>query len=310
MGAEIDTVILILVATLRAGTPLVFAALGELVVEKAGVLNLGLEGMMLTGAVVGFVAALLTASAWLGMVCAMLAAVSLALIFAFIALTLQANQVATGLALSIFGIGLSAFIGLDFVGSPVAGLKALAIPGISDLPVIGPLFFRHDPMVYLSLLLFAAVSVFLYRTKAGLVLRAVGEAPDAAHAIGYRVIAIRYLALIFGGAMSGLAGAYLSLVYTPLWVENMSAGRGWIALALVVFATWKPGRVLLGAYLFGGVTIAQLHLQGAGFGLSSHLLSTLPYLVTILVLVLISRDEIKIRLNAPVSLGKAYHPEA
>lgn len=277
----LDTLVAILVATLQAGTPLFFAALGELVVEKSGVLNLGIEGMMLVGSVTGFITAVSTGSVVLGICAAMLAGMVMAGLFGLLTLTLLANQVATGLALSIFGIGLSAFIGQDYVGEPLAGLAPLSIPGLSDLPVLGPLLFAHDPLIYASLLLFGAVSWFLYRSRAGLVLRAVGESPDAAHAIGYAVIGVRYLAVLFGGAMSGLAGAYLSVVYTPLWVENMAAGRGWIALALVVFATWKPGRVLLGAYLFGGVTILQLHVQGAGVGVSSHLLSTMPYLSTL-----------------------------
>ncbi len=310
MSPDVDTVVAILVATFRAGTPLVFAALGELVTEKSGVLNLGIEGMMLTGAVAGFIATILTGSPAVGILVGMLAGVVLSLIFGVLTLSLLAAQVPTGLALTIFGIGLSAFVGLDYVGTPIKGLAPLDIPVLSDLPVVGPLLFSHDPLVYVSLVMFAAVSWFLYRTRAGLVLRAVGESHDAAHAIGYHVVGIRYLAVMFGGAMSGLAGAYLSLVYTPMWVENMSAGRGWIALALVVFATWKPGRVLLGAYLFGGVTIMGLHIQGAGFDIPSQLLSTLPYLATILVLVLISRDATKIRLNAPASLGKVYHPGA
>jgi len=308
MSPEMETVVVILVATMRAGTPLVFAALGELVTEKAGVLNLGLEGMMLIGAVTGFIATVLSGSLLLGVLAAMLAGVAASLLFGFLTLTLLANQVATGLALTIFGIGLSAFIGLDFIGTPIQGLQPLAIPVLSGIPLIGALLFNHDPLVYFSVMLFAAVSWFLYKSRAGLVLRAVGESHDAAHAIGYSVIGIRYLAVMFGGAMSGLAGAYLSLVYTPQWAENMTAGRGWIALALVVFATWRPVRVLLGAYLFGGITILGLHVQAAGIEFSSHLLATLPYLATILVLVLISRDATRIRLNAPASLGKPFHP--
>jgi len=306
---EADTLIAILVATFRAGTPLVFAALGELITEKSGVLNLGLEGMMLTGAVAGFVATVLTGSPVIGILAGMVAGMVMALIFGVLTLTLQANQVASGLALSIFGIGLSAFLGLNYIGTPIQGLAPIAIPGLSTIPLVGPLLFAQDPLIYVSLVMFGLVSWFLYRTRGGLILRAVGESHGSAHAIGYSVIRIRYLAVLFGGAMSGLAGAYLSLVYTPQWTENMTAGRGWIALALVVFATWKPGRVLLGAYLFGGVTIIGLHIQAAGFDVPSQLLSTLPYLATVLVLVLISRDATKIRLNAPASLGKAFHPD-
>jgi simple sugar transport system permease protein len=310
VSPEVETTVAILVATMRAGTPLVFAALGELVTEKAGVLNLGIEGMMLIGAVSGFIATVLSGSLLVGILIAMLAGLLMSLLFGFLTLTLLANQVATGLALTIFGIGLSAFIGLDYIGTPIQGLQGLAIPVLSDIPLLGPLVFGHDPLVYLSLVMLGAVFWFLFRTRAGLVLRAVGESHEAAHAIGTPVIAIRYLAVMFGGAMAGLAGAYLSLVYTPQWSENMTAGRGWIALALVVFATWRPGRVLLGAYLFGFITIVSLFLQGAGVDISSHLLATLPYLATVLVLVLISRDATRIRLNAPACLGKPFHPEA
>lgn len=308
MNGEMDAAVAVLSATLRAGTPLVFAALGELVTEKSGVLNLGIEGMMLTGAVAGFVATVSTGDATLGLFAAMLAGALLAFLFAVITLTLLANQVATGLALSIFGTGLSAFIGLNYIGTPIHGIQPVAIPLLSRIPILGPLLFVQDPLVYLSLLAFLGVEWFLYRSRGGLILRAVGESHDAAHAIGYPVRRIRYGAVLFGGAMAGLAGAYLSLVYTPMWAENMTAGRGWIALALVVFATWKPSRVLLGAYLFGGVTIIQLYVQGAGLEVSASLLATLPYLATVLVLVLISRDATKIRLNAPAALGKLFNP--
>ncbi len=304
---EIDTIVAILVATMRAGTPLLFAALGELIAEKAGVLNLGIEGMMLAGAVTGFIAMVLTGSPLIGVLAAILAGMAMSGLFGFLTLTLMANQVATGLALTIFGVGLSAFVGLSYIGNPIQGLPGLAIPVLSDIPVLGPLLFNHDPLVYVSLVLLAAVTWFLYRSRAGLILRAVGESHEAAHAIGYSVLKIRYLAVLFGGATSGVAGAYLSLVYTPQWAENMTAGRGWIALALVVFATWRPARVLLGAYLFGGITIMGLHVQAAGFAISSHLVATLPYLATVLVLVLISRDATRIKLNAPSALGKPFH---
>jgi general nucleoside transport system permease protein len=296
--------------TLAAGTPLVFAALGELVTEKSGVLNLGVEGMMLVGAVTAFAVAATTNSPWLGAACGVIAAALVSLIFAVLTLTLMANQVASGLALSLFGLGLSAFAGLPFVSVVIEGIQPLSVAGLSDLPVIGKLLFAHNPLVYLSLVLFALVQGFLYRTRAGLVLRAVGESPHSAHAIGYPVVAIRYAAVMFGGACSGLAGAYLAVAYTPLWVEGMTAGRGWIALALVVFATWKPWRVLAGAYLFGGVTLAQFQAQALGIDVPSQFLSMLPYLATIVVLAIISRDAATIRLNAPASLGRPFHAGA
>ena len=305
-----DTLAQLVILTLAAGTPLVFAALGELVTEKSGVLNLGVEGMMLVGAVVAFMVAAKTGSPWLGVLAGTGAGAAVSMIFAVIALSLLANQVATGLALSLFGVGLSAFVGLDFVSVVIDGIKPLAIAGLSDIPFLGPLLFGHNPLVYLSFVLFAAVQFFLYRTRAGLVLRAVGESPQSAHAIGYPVIAIRYAAVFFGGACAGLAGAFLSVAYTPLWVEGMVAGRGWIALALVVFATWKPWRVLAGAYLFGGVTLAQFQVQAMGSAIPAQYLSMLPYVATIVVLAFISRDAVTIRLNAPASLGKPFHPAA
>ncbi|SDD74828.1 ABC transporter permease [Rhodospira trueperi] len=304
----LDGVVALLVAMIRAATPLALAAVGELVTEKSGVLNLGVEGMMLVGAVAAFATAVMTGNPALAILAGMLGAMALALVFGILTLGLLSNQVATGLALTIFGVGLSAFIGQGFIGIPIEGLDALHIPGLSDLPLIGPVLFAHDPLVYASVLATILVGWGLYRTRVGLVIRAVGENHDAAHALGYPVIGIRFLCVLFGGAMSGLAGAYLSLAYTPMWVETMTAGRGWIALALVVFATWKPGRVLLGAYLFGGVTIVQLHAQGAGLAVSSHLLSMLPYLATIVVLVLISRDRTRIRLNAPACIGRPFRP--
>jgi general nucleoside transport system permease protein len=305
-----DTFAQLFILTLAAGTPLVFAALGELVTEKSGVLNLGVEGMMLVGAVIAFIVAATTKSPWLGVGAGMLAGAALSLIFAVVTLTLQANQVASGLALSLFGVGLSAFIGLDYVSIVIEPIKALAISGLSDLPVIGPLLFGHNPLVYLSLVLFVAIQWFLYRTRAGLVVRAVGESPQSAHAIGYPVVRIRYLAVMFGGACAGLGGAYLALAYNPSWTEGMTAGRGWIALALVVFATWRPWRVLAGAYLFGGVTLAQFQAQALGVEIPSQYLSMLPYLATIVVLAIISRDAATIKLNAPASLGRPFHPDA
>ncbi len=304
-----DQLAQLVVLTLAAGTPLVYAALGELVTEKSGVLNLGVEGMMLVGAVTSFAVAATTNSPWLGVLAGMLAACAVSLIFAVMTLSLMANQVASGLALSLFGVGLSAFVGLSYVSAVIEGILPWRFGGLADIPFVGKLLFGHNPLVYLSLVLFAAVQWFLYRTRAGLILRAVGESPQSAHAIGYPVIRIRYFAVMFGGACAGLGGAYLAVAYTPLWVEGMTAGRGWIALALVVFATWKPWRVLAGAYLFGGVTLAQFQAQGLGAAIPSQLLSMLPYMATILVLALISRNPTAIRLNAPAALGKPFHAE-
>ncbi|PUA17774.1 ABC transporter permease [Glaciimonas sp. PCH181] len=300
----------IIVSTVVAATPLIYAALGETVVEKAGVLNLGIEGMMLVGAVAGFAATLASGSATLGFIAAATAGIALSLIFAFLTLTLQANQVATGLALTLFGIGLSAFVGHDLAGTPIPGLKGIEIPVLSTLPVLGQLFFHYDVMIYLSLVLGGAVYWFLTKSHSGLKLRAVGESPTVAHAIGHPVIFIRYLAVMFGGATAGIAGAYLSIVQTPMWVEGMTAGKGWIALALVVFGTWKPLRVMAGAYLFGGVTVLQLYAQGFGLGVPSEFLSMLPYVATVVVLVIICRDPKTILLNQPVSLGKSFHSDA
>ncbi len=298
-----------LLTVVAAATPLLLAALGELVVERAGVLNLGIEGMMLGGAVIGFAATLLTGSGTVGIVAAALAGALMALLFAVLTLTLLANQVATGLALTIFGIGLSALVGAGFVGTPVPRLPRLDIPGLSEIALIGPLVFGQDALVYLSWALTVGIAFFLARTRAGMILRAVGENHEAAHAIGYPVIRIRYMAVMFGGALSGLAGAYLSLAYTPMWVEQMTAGRGWIALALVVFAAWRPWRLVIGAYLFGGVTILQLFAQTTGvIHVPAQVMSMLPYLATILVLVLISAGPWKGRLNAPACLGQPFRP--
>ncbi len=306
----LDITVAIIVATITAATPLLFAALGEMITEKSGVLNLGVEGMMIVGAVTGFAVTVSVGNPVVGILMAVLAGAGMALLFAVLTLSLLANQVATGLALTIFGIGLSALIGRSYVGTPLPALPKLDIPGLSDLPVIGPLIFGHDALIYLSVAMVVAIAWFLNRSRPGLILRAVGESHEAAHAIGYPVIVIRYLAVLFGGAMAGLAGAYLSLAYTPLWIENMTAGRGWIALALVVFSSWKPVRVLLGAYLFGGVTILQFHAQNiSGLQVPSQVLSMLPYLATILVLVVISYDATRIRLHAPACLGKTFHPD-
>jgi len=303
-----DLLIALLAGTVTAATPLVFAALGELITEKSGVLNLGVEGMMLMGAIAAFAGATTSGSLALGVVCGALAGAGTAALFGVLALTLLANQVATGLALTIFGTGLSAFVGQGYVSLTLIGMQPIAVPGLSRIPLLGPVLFTQNALVYLSLMAFGVTHWFLYRTKGGLVLRAVGESPESAHAVGYKVIRIRYLATLFGGALAGVAGAYLAVAYTPMWVEHMTAGRGWIALALVVFATWRPERVLAGAYLFGGMTILQLHAQALGLAVPSQLLSALPYLATIGVLVVISRDVQTIRVNAPASLGKPFHP--
>lgn len=301
-----------LFATVVAGTPLIIVALGLLVNEKAGVLNLGAEGMMAMGAVAAFAVTHHSGSPWLGVLAGMLAGAAVSMLFGFLVLTLQANQVASGLALAIFGVGLSAFIGKPYESIALPAVPAIRIPFIADIPLIGEALYNQQALVYLSWALFWSVVWFLYRSRAGLVLRAVGESPASAHAIGHPVLRIRYLAVLFGGAMAGLGGAFLSVFYTPMWVEGMVAGRGWIALALVVFATWRPLRVMVGAYLFGGVMITQLFIQGSGLQIDfpSQFLSSLPYWATIVVLVAISRNANAIRLNSPVSLGKPYRPDA
>ncbi len=304
-----DTLMNILVATIAAGTPLVYAALGELIVEKSGVLNLGVEGMMLVGAVSGFIAMAKTESLILAVAWGMTAGALMSLIFAVLTLSLMANQVASGLALTIFGVGLSAFLGIDYTSVALKSIPDLHIPFLSNIPVLGTLLFSYDILVYISLIFLAGIVWFLYKSRAGLVLRAIGESPKSGHALGFPVIGIRYLAVLFGGAMAGLGGVYLAVAYTPMWVEGMVAGRGWVSLALVVFATWRPLRILAGAYLFGGVTIMQFHIQGFGLEVPSQVLSMLPYLATIVVLVIISRDKNLIKLNSPASLGITFHPE-
>ncbi len=305
---DMDLISNILFATVRCGTPLLLVALGELVCEKSGVLNLGQEGMMLFGAVVGFIVAFSTGSLWLGVLLAMAAGMLLSSLFALVALSFNANQVATGLALTIFGVGLSTFIGAAWVGKPLAGFEPLAIPLLSGLPLVGRALFGQDALVYLSFVLFAVIAWVILKSRVGLIVQAVGENPDAASAMGLPVLRVRTLAVLFGGAMAGLAGAYLSLAYTPMWAENMSAGRGWIALALVVFASWRVWRLLLGAYLFGFASILYLVAQGLGLAIPSNLLAMLPYVATIVVLVLLSRDAIRTRLYAPVSLGQPWQP--
>ena len=305
----IELIIPSIMTMMTAATPLMFAATGELICERSGVLNLGVEGMMLIGAVFGFAAAAVTGNAALGLLVAMTSGALAALIFAILTLNLLSNQVATGLALPIFGTGLSALVGVDYVGENIDQIVSIHIPVLTDVPIVGRLLFGHDPLVYLALLILLSASWFLSRSRWGMILRAVGDSDVSAHAIGYPVIAIRFAAVTFGGLMAGLGGGYLSLVYTPLWAENMTAGRGWIALALVVFASWRPARVLFGAILFGGITILQLNAQAAGLGIPAAFMSMLPYIATIVVLVLISRDAIKIRLNAPACLGRPFRAE-
>jgi general nucleoside transport system permease protein len=299
----------IILAVLAASTPLLLAASGELVAERAGVLNLGVEGMMIMGVACGFAGAYLTGSTLVGALCGIAAGTALSAIFALLTLGLAVNQVATGLALTILGIGLSGLIGAGFVGEKIVPAPQLHLPVLSDLPFIGRILFGQDAFVYLSLALIAGIWWFIYRTRQGLVLRAVGDNHASAHALGYPVLSIRTFAVLFGGACAGLGGAYLPLAYTPFFIPGMTAGRGWIALALVVFASWLPVRLVAGAYLFGAVTILQLHAQGAGFGIPSQLMSSLPYLATIIVLVVISRARGTARSAAPASLGLVFVPD-
>jgi simple sugar transport system permease protein len=303
-----DQLALLIAATLASGTPLAIAGLGLLINEKAGVLNLGAEGIMLVAAIAGFAAAFTTGSDIAAFLAGAAAGAVVAAGFGVLVIWLNTNQYATGLAVSLFGYGFSAFVGVGYVGQKLSERTPFEVPVLGQIPFIGPALFRHHPMVYIAIVLILATMWFLYRSRAGLVLRAVGESPESAHALGYKVRWIRLLAVVAGGALCGVAGAFLSVVYAPLWVEGLVAGRGWIALALTTFATWRPMRVLLGAYLFGGVTMAQFALQGAGVNVSSQLLAMLPYVATIVVLAIISRNPTWIRINMPASLGKPFHP--
>lgn len=305
---DFTTFPLLIAATLNAGTVLAIAALGLLINERAGIVNLGAEGLMLVAAIAGFATAMHTGSDWLGFAAGIGAGALLSALFGLLVIWLNTNQYASGLALSLFGAGFSAFVGIGYVQGKLGERPSFAIPFLSDIPFVGPALFRQHPMVYLAIVLAAGLAWFLYRSRAGLVLRAVGESPESAHALGYPVRKIRLAAVVAGGALCGLAGAYLSVSYTPLWVEGMVAGKGWIALALTTFATWRPARVLLGAYLFGGVTMLQFHLQSQGVEIPSQFLSMLPYVATIVVLVLISRNPAWIRVNMPASLGKPFFP--
>ncbi len=298
---------LLLAATFNAGTVLAIAALGLLINEKAGIVNLGAEGMMLCAAIAGFAAVVHTGNPWIGFLAGMAAGAVLATIFGVLVIWLNTNQYATGLALSLFGTGFSAFAGIRYVQEKLPEQVHYAIPGLADIPFFGPALFQHHPLVYLTVLFMLALMGFLYKTRAGLVLRSVGESPESAHALGYPVRRIRMMAVVAGGALCGLAGAYLSVVYAPLWVEGMVSGKGWIALALTTFATWRPVRVLLGAYLFGGMTQLDFYLQGLGVEIPSQFLSMLPYMSTIVVLALISRNPQWIRINMPASIGKPFY---
>ncbi len=299
---------LLLAATLNAGTVLALAGLGLLINERAGVVNLGAEGMMLIAAIAGFATAVHTGSDTLAFLAGMLAGGVMAALFGWLVIWLNTNQVATGLALSLFGGGFSAFIGLRYVSEKLPARMHFNIPVLADLPFVGPAFFRQHPLVYVAIALTFGLGWFLYRSRAGLVLRSIGESPESAHALGYPVRRIRLMAVVVGGALCGLSGAYISVIYTPLWIEGMVAGKGWIALALTTFATWRPARVLLGAYLFGGVTMLQFYLQGQGVHVPSQFLTMLPYVATIVVLVLISRNAGFIKINMPASLGKPFFP--
>lgn len=299
----------IILTVITASTPLLLAATGELVVERSGVLNLGVEGMMIMGAVFGFVASYNTGSPLVGIVAGVAAGVVMSLVFAFLTQTLVTNQVATGLALTLFGLGLSGLVGESYTGLPGVRLKSIDIPGLSDLAFFGPVLFGHDLIVYGSFALLGAVAYILARTRLGLVIRAIGGNHHSAHALGYPVVLVRYGCIAFGGAAAGLAGAYLSLAYTPQWIENMGAGRGWIAVALVVFSTWAPRRLAVGAYLFGTVWIMGLYVQGLGLGVPSQLLSAMPYLVTIVALVVISGNRTIAKINTPACIGQAFVPD-
>jgi ABC-type uncharacterized transport system permease subunit len=301
---------LLFASMLNAGTVLALAALGLLINEKAGIVNLGAEGMMLCAAIAGFAAVVHTGNDWIGFAAGMGAGALLAAIFGLLVIWMNTNQYATGLALSLFGAGFSAFAGIQYVQEKLPERPHFSIALLGDIPVLGPAMFRQHPMVYVAIALVLWLVWFLDRSRSGLVLRSVGESPESAHALGYPVRRIRLLAVIAGGALCGLSGAYLSIIYTPLWVEGLAAGRGWIALALTTFATWRPARVLLGAYLFGGVTMLQFQLQGSGVEVPSEVLNMLPYLATIVVLALISRNPAWIRINMPASLGKPFYPGA
>lgn len=306
-----QAVLIAIIATaVTAGTPILFAALGEILVERSGVLNLGVEGLMLVGAVTGFMAALKTGNPWLGFGAAMLAGGGVALIHAFLTVTLRANQVVSGLALTIFGTGFSSYIGKPLVGTPLLNpFKTVEIPLLSDIPVLGPILFKHDPLVFVSYAFVVLIAFFLYRTRWGLNLRAVGENPAAADSVGISVSRTRYFSIFAGGMLAGAGGAYLSLAYAPSWLENMTAGRGWIAVALVIFAVWDPFKAVLGSYIFGGVDALGFRLQAMNVAVSPFFLKMLPYLLTITVLIVVTRETKTRRVGTPQALGLPYHRE-
>jgi len=303
------TLTFIIAGTLAAAVPLLLAAMGELVAEKAGMLNLGVEGMMAVGAAAGFVVVATTGSHLLGFLAGGIAAMVLSMIFAALTLPFAANQVASGLAIGIFGLGASSAIGKAHEGTTVPALAKLDLAPLSDLPIIGPAIFQQDVMVYLSMVLVFAIWYALARTKLGLIIRALGESPQSAHRLGYPVMLVRAACVLFGGAMAGIGGAYLSTAYTPLWAEGMVAGRGWIVVALIVFGSWMVPRIAFGAYLFGAISLMELSIQALGLNIPSQLLSASPYIVTIIILAVISRDPVKIRLNSPLSLGQTFKTE-
>jgi len=305
-----DSLVFLLAGTLAAATPLLFAAMGEAVVEKSGVLNLSIEGMMAVGAATGFVVATVSGSYVAGFAIAAFASAALSLLFAALVLNFRANQVAAGLAIGILGLGTSVLIGKQYEGKTIIALQDSSFGPLSEIPLIGEILFSHDIMVYVGMIMVVATWWFLSHSKTGLIVRAVGESPQAANAIGYPVILIRYMAIVFGGAMSGIGGAYLTLGYTPLWAEGLVAGRGWIVVALVVFGMWRPLRIALGAYLFGAVSLLELFIQGQGFAIPSQLMSALPYIITIIILAMISRDSRLITLNHPASLGQTFYRDA
>lgn len=299
----------IIAAVLAAGTPLMLAACGELVAEKSGMLNLGVEGMMAVGAVTGFIVSYQSGSSYAGLLAAMAAGVALAAVYGWLTIQLSADQVATGLALTIMGQGLASFLGKAYTGKSIQPLADIPLPLLDRLPLLGPGLFKHDAVVYLAVLIVVACAGFLRRTRPGLILAGVGENPQVAQSLGFRVARIRYAAVCFGGAMAGLAGGYLSTAYTPMWADGMVAGQGWIAVGLVVFSTWRPLRLLYGAWLFAGVSVLQLFLQAEGYQVNTYLMSALPYIAVIVALILISRDEIRIKINTPAALGNPYRAD-
>jgi len=306
---EYNLIIVTLAAAVRSGTPILFATLGEIFTERAGILNLGLEGLMLIGALSGFVSAYYTSSLLLSLIFAMLAGGIFSLIFAFLTISLKTNQVVSGLALTMLGTGISAFFGQYFIGKTAVHFNSFAIPILNEIPFLGPVLFNHDILVYISYFLAPLLWYFLFYTRPGLELRSVGENPVAADSAGINVFKIRYVYVIAGGMLTALGGAYLSLAYTSMWIENMSAGRGWIAIALVIFASWNPLKAVFGAYLFGGVSALRLRLEALGTAIPSHILMMAPYILTLLVLILSSSEKMKKKLGAPTAVGTAYSRE-